>query len=293
MSLSPAVIVIGEVVKLRKMVAQSSLPLEKTRILVTRPARQSSEFKELLEQQGATVVEMPALEIRPPSSWQWLDSALADIKKFDWLILTSANGVEYFFARLREIGKDSRALAGVKIAVVGQKTASSLTKQGLRADFIPADFVADAMVAHFPEDLKGKKILFPRVETGGRDLLVKELGFSGALVEEVPAYESGCPEKIDSAAWEALAQGKIDLVTFASSKTVRNFYDLVEQQLKEKPGLDIQSLLSKVLIASIGPQTSKTCHELLGRVDIEAKEYTLEGLRDELISYFHGGCPLP
>lgn len=277
-SLSPAIIIIGQVVKLRIM--SDHLPLKGQNILVTRAAEQSSQFSHLLLEQGANVLEMPALEIRPPSSWQGLDDAIANLTQFDWLILTSANGVESFFNRLATLGKDARALSKVKIAVVGKKTAATLKQQGLQADFIPPEYVADALCDHFPEALEGKKILFPRVETGGREVLVKELTQRGATVIEVAAYESGCPETIDSHLKTALQEHKINIITFASSKTVQNFYTLIQPICH-----DPLTLLEKVSIASIGPQTSKTCLELFGRVDLEAKEYTLEGLTDAIVQF--------
>jgi uroporphyrinogen III methyltransferase/synthase len=257
-------------------------PLKDKTILVTRAVEQSSQFSQLLQEVGAKVLEMPTLAIHPPSSWSALDLAINSLNQLDWLILTSANGVDYFFNRLRTLKKDARDLAGVKIAVVGKKTASSLQKWGLIADYIPADFIADALVLNFPETLLGKKILFPRVETGGREILVQELSHQGAEVIEVPAYQSGCPEKIDPQVWQALQAKTIDTITFASSKTVQNFVTLVNQALGFYPHLSLELLLKNVRIASIGPQTSKTCSELLGRVDVEAKEYTLEGLVEAL-----------
>jgi uroporphyrinogen III methyltransferase / synthase len=276
--LSPAVIVIGDVVKLsnQDQTPRPSYPLSDKTILVTRAAEQSSKFTSLLEEQGATVIEMPALAITPPSSWAELDQAIANLSQFQWLILTSANGVNYFFERLHDLGYDTRALGGVKIAVVGRKTASVLQKRQLNPDFIPPDYVADSLVAHFSENITGKKILFPRVETGGREILVQELTNQGAEVVEVAAYQSQCPEQIEPAAWQALQQQHINVITFASSKTVKNFYQLLQQQLSSAD--TIQTLLANVCIASIGPQTSKTCRELLGRIDLEAEEYTLEGL---------------
>ncbi|HAC66044.1 MAG TPA: uroporphyrinogen-III C-methyltransferase [Cyanothece sp. UBA12306] len=281
-SLSPAVIVIGEVVNLR-MINTSSSPLVGQTILVTRAAEQSSQFSLMLQQQGAKVIEMPALEIGPPSSWEELDTAIAELSSFDWLILTSANGVKFFFQRLEKLGQDVRSLAGIKLAVVGKKTASILKSYGLNPDFIPPDFVADSLIKNFPESLTNKKVLFPRVQTGGRDILVKELKKQGTQVIEVAAYQSVCPSQIAPEAWQALEERKIDIITFASSKTVLNFYHLIKQKLGTNYAKLIVSILDQVCLASIGPQTSKTCHELLGRVDIEAEEYTLEGLTEALI----------
>lgn len=298
--LSPSVVVIGEVVRLHSILQSpdpplmpilsmqpsmqtQALPLKNCTILVTRSAGQSSQFNDLLTAQGAKTVDMPALEIMPPSSWAELDRAIAEIDTFDWLILTSSNGVNYFFQRLLEQGLDARSLASLRIAVVGKKTAKVLTERGLQPDFIPPNYVADSMVESFPaEDFKGLRLLFPRVETGGRELLVQEFCDRGAEVVEVPAYESGCPEQIDANALQALKSGQIDVITFASSKTVKNFCQLIESA----PELSLQDRwLQSVCIASIGPQTSQACTELLGRVDIEAQEYTLDGLTQAIITW--------
>jgi len=251
-------------------------PLAGKTILVTRSVNQSEEFTNLLQQAGAMVIEMPTLEIGPPSSWESLDRAIANIQTFNWLILTSTNGVDYFFARLEAQGKDVRALAGLKIAVVGKKTAQRLKQHCLNPDFIPPDFVADSLVENFPEQLEGQKILFPRVETGGREILVQELTAKGAMVIEVPAYQSQCPATAPALALDALESKAVDAITFASSKTVQYFCQLIGE-------LRSADVLEGVWIASIGPQTSKTCQQLLGRVDVEAKEYTLEGLFQALL----------
>ena len=281
--ISPAVIVIGKVVQLSNQNPHPILPLRNKTVLVTRAAEQSSKFTSLLQQQGANVVEMPALTITPPTEWTDLDLAIAYLASFQWLILTSANGVNYFCDRLYSLGYDTRALGQTKIAVVGRKTAAVLKNRGLNADFIPPNYVADSMVDSFPEALSGQKLLFPRVESGGREVLVREFGDRGAEVVEVAAYQSKCPEKMDETAWQALQRGKIDIITFASSKTVKNFCQLLKQSESYN-----DRLLDRVCIASIGPQTSKTCRELIGRVDLEAKEYTLEGLTAAIANYNPG-----
>jgi uroporphyrinogen III methyltransferase / synthase len=285
--LSPCVIIIGEVIKLRTMSPATYLPLMGKTILVTRAAEQASNFTNLLEGQGAKVIEMPALEIVPPSSWFLLDEAIKNLSEFNWLILTSANAVTYFFDRLFFSGKDSRALAHLKIAVVGKKTAAVLQTYHIKPDFIPPNFVADSLVMNFPETLTEQKILFPRVETGGREVLVKELSEGGAIVVEVPAYQSTCPAKMDDRAWLVLQQKQIDIITFASSKTVKNFVILLTDTIeKNESDLSKEEILNKLKIASIGPETSKSCRELFDRVDLEAQEYTLEGLTAEIVKYF-------
>ncbi|NJN37869.1 MAG: uroporphyrinogen-III C-methyltransferase [Acaryochloridaceae cyanobacterium CSU_3_4] len=316
-SLSPCVIVVGEVVTLRQTLGRlspvnmnvssepSSLnmgtdfsmalanqPLFGKTILVTRAVAQSQAFSQSLTEAGAVVMDMPALTIGPPSSWAGLDDAIASLDQFDWLILTSANGVTGFLERLFHQGKDTRALASLQIAVVGRKTAKILEQQGLKADYIPPDYVADALVKSFPgrEALAGQKFLFPRVESGGRDILVQQFTAQGATVVEVAAYESACPDTVDLQVIQAFEQQAIDLVTFASSKTVRYFQQLIQQAAIAQAGGGTeqtwQQWLAPLTIASIGPQTSLTCRQVLGRVDIEAPEYTLEGLTQSIIDHF-------
>ena len=299
-SLSPSVIIIGEVVKFHEQLShqcsqslenfEQQVDLEKEKlalqgktILVTRAAGQASQFTDLLTSQGAKVIEMPTLAIFPPSSWQMLDHAIANLSSYDWLILTSANAVESFFGRLRESGQDSRALHSLKVAVVGRKTAEVLANYGISPDLVPTDFVADALVDAFlaiPNHvLTDKKMLFPRVESGGREILVEQLQQHGAIIDAIPAYESGCPEAIDPVALAAIQNQSLDVIAFASSKTVKHFCQLLDRVESQEPW---RSWITKIKIASIGPQTTKTCYELLGRVDCEALEYTLDGLAEAI-----------
>ncbi|GAX44626.1 uroporphyrin-III C-methyltransferase [Tolypothrix sp. NIES-4075] len=260
----------------------SPLPLVGKTILVTRSVGQSSQFSDRLTEVGATVIEMPTLEIVSPSSWSGLDNAIAHLSDFHWLILTSTNAIDYFFERLNTQNIDNRALAKIKIAVVGEKTAQSLKQRSLQPDFIPPNFIADSLIANFPEELTGKKILFPRVESGGREVLVKEFTAKGAEVTEVAAYQSCCPNSIPPAAELALQNKSVDIITFASSKTVQCFKKLTTKLFSVN---SLANSLEGICIASIGPQTSKDCRSLLGRVDVEAEEHTLEGLTQALIKW--------
>ncbi len=260
-----------------------NLPLFGKTIVVTRAAGQSSQFSHSLQNFGAKVIEMPTIEIVAPSSWAELDRAIAILNEFDWLVLTSTNAVDYFFERLGSQLQDVRGLAAIKIAVVGEKTAQRLRQRGLQPDFIPPEFVADAMVVNFPDSIAGKKILFPRVETGGRDVLVRAFSDRGAIITEVAAYQSTCPKTPDAKAIALLQDRAANLVTFASSKTVKHFCELMERAIGDHW---IESL-EKVKFASIGPQTSKTCRALLGRVEIEADEFTLDGLIKAIVAQAH------
>ena len=292
-SLSPSVIVIGEVVKFHEQLSsprlqtvasfeQEKLPLQGKTILVTRSAGQASLFTDLLTSQGASVIEMPTLTIAPPTSWQMLDQAIADLNSYNWLILTSANAVESFFGRLQKSGKDSRALHLLKVAVVGRKTAEVLANYGIKPDLVPTDFVADALVEALIKQnhvLTNQKMLFPRVESGGREILVEQLQQHGAIVDAIAAYESRCPEAIDPVALTAIQNQRLDAIAFASSKTVKHFCLLLDRVAPQETW---QVWIARVKIASIGPQTSKTCDELIGRVDCEALEFTLNGLVDAI-----------
>ncbi|XHX80023.1 MAG: uroporphyrinogen-III C-methyltransferase [Stenomitos frigidus ULC029] len=306
-ALSPCVIVIGEVVRLRSYlqprsfppsstvlttpdsssdttaaVTSAALPLAGKTVLVTRSATQSGQFMARLQRDGATVVEMPALEIVPPSSWEAIDKALARLSDFDWLLLTSANSVDYFFERLATQIRDLRALTALKIAVIGDKTALKLEQHGLKPDFVPPEFVADSLADHFPGSLQGARVLFPRVESGGRDALVKDFVSRGAVVTEVAAYQSRCPDAIAPEALTALQTRTVNVITFASAKTVKHFCQLLEQSQVDNSW---QSWLAGVCIASIGPQTTKACTSLLGRVDAEAQSYTLDGLAEAIAQW--------
>jgi len=268
-----------------------SLPLANQTILVTRSAGQSGQFSDRLRAQGAQVIEMPALEIGPPSSWAALDQALAELEQFDWLILASVNGVTYVGDRLRQLGKNPLDMQNTKLAVVGEKTAQRLESYGLKPDFLPSQFIADALAAELPDaEIRGKRILFPRVEEGGRPALVQQLQARGALVTEVAAYASVCPSAMPPDAWSALQRQQISLITFASSKTVHCFHKLIQTALEpfDRPSLlapMLVDLLKPCGIAAIGPQTAATCETLLGRVDVVAAEYTLDGLIQAMIQW--------
>ncbi|MDX2273594.1 MAG: uroporphyrinogen-III C-methyltransferase [Cyanobacteriota bacterium] len=276
----PSVIVVGSVVNFRPTLQPHlpppppTLPLRGKTVLVTRADSQSSPLRNLLHSQGARVLEMPTLEIVPPSDWRPLDQAILHLPRFTWLCLTSANAVRYFFERLHHHQRDSRALAGLKIMVVGTKTAATLAEYGLRADVIPHEFVADALVTALPNPHQ-QTILFPRVESGGRETLVQAWQALGAEVCEVAAYQSQCPTQADPPVIWALQQEQIDILTFASSKTVSHFWQLLQQAAADG---DPWAWMKKPKIAAIGPKTAETCENLWGRVDIVADPYTLEAL---------------
>ncbi|MFZ9952456.1 MAG: uroporphyrinogen-III synthase [Vulcanococcus sp.] len=244
-------------------------------IAVTRAEQQLGEARRLFEAAGARVLDLPALVIGPPDSWGPLDDALDELEDFHWLVVSSSNGVEAVEARLRRRGSSlARRPSGLKIAAVGRKTAARLEELGAPADFVPPAFVADSLIEHFPVSGWGLRLLLPRVQSGGRTVLAEAFGEAGSRVVEVAAYESRCPQSLPPATAAALAEGAVSAITFSSGKTVRHTAQLLEAAF----GADWPQRLAGVALVSIGPQTSRTCLEVLGRVDAEADPHDLDGL---------------
>lgn len=234
----------------------------------------------LLQDSGATALSMSCLCIAPPTSWELTDNANKNINKFDWIIFTSTNGIDYFCNRMINNQGNIDALKNIKIAVVGDKTRLHLINYGITPSFTPPDYVSDSLIEYFPnrDNLKGTKILYPKLEAGGRENISEELSSLGATVTAVPAYQSNCSSKIPSETISAFEEGRINVVTFASPKTVECFYHMIQS-------IDGESLLNNICIASIGPVTSYACKDVLGRVDVEAQPYTLDGLIKAIIEW--------
>ncbi len=250
-----------------------SQSLQGQRIIVTRSSEQQSELTAQLEALGAKVLTMPLLYITAPSSWEPLDQAIAQLAGFQWLLLTSTNAVDCFFARVKFRGGSAQDLNHLRIAVVGTKTCQTLAQYGFTPAVIPTTFDSEGLlIALKPVIQTTDRVLFPRVESGGREVLVQALAEWGAIVIQVPAYESQAPTALTAEVHQALLTQQVDYVTFTSSKTVRHFAQLIT-------GLD----LADVKFAAIGPQTAQTCRELLGAVHLEATTYTLEGLVKTLV----------
>ena len=250
-------------------------PLLGRTIAVTRAEQQLGEARRLFERAGAAVVDLPALVIGPPDTWGPLDDALAELEDFHWLVLSSSNGVDAVEQRLQHLGLGlAQRPRTLKIAAVGRKTAARLEALGAPADFVPPEFVADSLIDHFPVSGWGLRLLLPRVQSGGRTLLAEAFGEAGARVVEVAAYESRCPEALPEATAAALEAGRVDAITFSSGKTVQHTARLLEQQF----GAHWRQRLEGVALVSIGPQTSRSCRDQLGRVDAEAEPHDLDGL---------------
>lgn len=246
-------------------------PLVGTRLLVGRARHQAAALSDILRLLGATVIEIPFIEIRGPSSWQPLDHAIAQLLDYDWLILTSVNGVQALFARLGRLGKSEADLLHLKIAAIGPATSKAIEKHGLPVDVMPEQYVAESVVAALKSEVKGSRVLLVRAKVA-RDVIPNQLRDEGAHVDVIEAYETVVPESSRSALGEVLGDParRPHIITFTSSSSVRNFLDLL--------GKDNVPLLDGVKLASIGPVTSATLRELGLRVDIESREYTIPAM---------------
>lgn len=276
----PAVLVVGDVVRLRERLNWfERRPLFGKRILVTRTREQAGRFGELLEGQGAEVLEVPLIEIVPPKSWEPLDQAIGWLESYQWVIFTSANGVDAFFCRLRELRRDARRLGAARICAIGPATADALERYAVIPDVVPAEFRAEGVIeALKPYDLQGAKILLPRAEVA-RDLLPKDLEQRGATVDVVPVYRTVKSNRSAELLKPLLKNRKIDLVTFTSSSTVTNFVEALGQE-------DLKALCEGVRVACIGPITRETAERFGLPIDIVPKQYTIPSLVDAIVQYY-------
>ncbi len=280
---SPAVIVIGHVVSLREELAWfDRKPLFSKRIVITRARAQASSLVSQLTQLGAECIEIPTIKIAPPEDLSPLKQAIENISGYDWLVFTSVNGVKFFFDTLFGMGKDVRCLGHLKFACIGPVTKERLSDYGIISDILPKTYRAESVIEAFSGvDIKDKKVLLPRAKVA-RTILPEELTRMGAFVDEITAYETRMDDSRKAELIDALKAEQIDAVTFTSSSTVSNFMDLLADE-------DAQTLLKRVVFASIGPITSDTIRDLGFKPDIEAEEFTIPGLIDSLLNYYQKG----
>jgi uroporphyrinogen III methyltransferase/synthase len=278
----PSVIVVGEIARLRSELNWfEARPLFGKRIVVTRARAQASRFLRRLTELGAECIEFPTIEIAPPESWEALDDAIRGLEGFKWLLFTSVNGVEHFFQRLELLQKDARDLKGLQIGTIGPETAQAVQTRGVKPDFVPTEYRAEAIVDQFRKwDVKGTKILLPRAARA-REILPTELEKMGAEVRVVPAYQTIIPRHDADRVDGLLAEGRIDLVTFTSSSTVTNFVDMLGVN-KES----LKALMSQVIVACIGPVTAETARKIGFSVAVMPATYTIEALTESIVQYF-------
>ena len=294
----PALIVIGEVVRLREKLAWfEEKPLFGRTVLVTRAKEQASKLAEALEDLGAGVIEFPTIKTVPPKSFEKLDAAIHKISQkgpppstfqrgYDWIIFTSANGVRFFLERLKALGKDIRVLHGIKLATVGPATSKKLEDMGLSPDYEPQEYRGEGLIEGFKSiDLEGARILIPRAEVA-REILPDELSRLGADVTVAPAYRTVPAEPPGEEIKKAIMEQKVDVLTFTSGSTAKNFVKLL-------PDIDLKQALAKTLVACIGPIAAKTVEALGFKVDIVPEEYTIPSLVKSIAEALHEKNHLP
>lgn len=275
---APAVTIVGEVVNLRQTIAWfENRPLFGKRILVTRAESSGDSLSTQLEDLGAQVDEFPVIKFTEPPDFQPVDAAMSELATFDWILFTSANGVEWFVKRLFDCGLDIRALGDAKLAAIGPKTADALRKLNVRVDFVPTEYVAESVVAEFPEQVDLMRILIPRA-LEAREELPSGLRNMGANVTVAPVYQTITNTSIAHSLCEHMRERPVDIITFTSASTVNSFFELLS---------DVE-VAPEVLAACIGPVTAQAAKKRGLNNIVMASEYTIEGLVDSLESYFNG-----
>src|SRR4030067_2809724 len=254
-------------------------PLAGKTILITRAREQSGEFATLLKKLGAEVIEFPTIEIVPPLRWNELDQAIHQLKSYDWIIFTSANGVNFFWQRLRKMGKSVHLPSSLRVCAIGPATANKLKEGGVSVHYIPKEFIAEAILQGFKKmAIKGKRILLARAKKA-RDILPKGLRKMGAGCDVVEAYRTVKPKGGSKRLKKLLTGGKVDVITFTSYSTVNHFAELLKKE-------DLRKLLKSIAIACIGPVTAKTAKQSGMKTHIQPKEYTIPGLTRAIVEYF-------
>lgn len=281
---APAVLVVGRVTGFREHLRWfDSRPLSGRRVLVTRPREQAVELVERLMALGADVVEAPLIRIVPPDDPTPLLQAAADAGRFDSIVFASVNAVDAFMSALHDTGRDVRALKGPALCVVGSATADRLAHYGIRADLVPDEFRAEAVVSALARSgrIEGTSVLLPRSDIG-REILTEELRRSGAMVTEVIAYRTVDNDALrddDPDVYRMLLEGHIDAVTFTSPSAVRTFGKLY--------GVDqAADLLSHTAVATIGPVTADAIVRLGAVAAIQPKTYTADALANAIAAHF-------
>jgi len=283
---NPAVVLIGEVGRLRERMRWfDKLPLFGKRILVTRPEHQAQDTARAIRERGAEPVIVPAIEIVPPPDVQGFERHLDNLGLYDVVAFTSANGVERTMEALQAKRRDARAFGRAMVAAIGPGTESALSLRGVVADVVAQEFRGEGLAASILEALAKRnqttgKVLLLRALVA-RDALPTLLRAAGLEVDIVPAYETkpAARATIEALAGD-LAAGKIDVVTFTSSSTVRELCLALGPRAGE--------LLSKSVVASNGPVTTETAREHGLTVQVSADEYTVPGLLDALERHFAG-----
>jgi len=278
----PSIIIVGNVVALREKINWfEKRPLFGKTIVVTRSRDQASELTARLLDLGAGVIETPVIKILPATDGDVMAGAIKKINAYDWIIMTSVNGVDQFFRHLDAAGLDSRALSSSRVCAIGPATAERLSAHGIKADLVPKRFVSGEIARELSGrgEISGKSFLLPRADIAPRELSDTLLREGARLVDDIAVYRT-VEEDLSSnpAQLEMLRQMQFDLVTFTSSSTVRNF-----DRLMKKAGIEVKS---DIKCAAIGPVTADTARELGYRVEVSAGVHTIDGLVEAILGYY-------
>jgi uroporphyrinogen-III synthase len=253
-------------------------PLSGVRVLVGRARHQASELSAGLRTLGAEVIEIPFIEIRRPRSYKPLDSALRNIADYDWLILTSVNGVDAVADRIKKLRLSPTNLKHLRVAAIGPATAERIRNLGLKVAVVPEKYVAESVVTLLQRKVAGKRVLLARAKVA-RDVIPRELRKLGAGVDVVEAYETVVPQSSRTKLRAVMnaPNRRPDIIGFSSSSTVRNFVALLGGR-RRPPHTNLRATGYDIRLVSIGPVTSATLREYGLQEDVEAKPYTIPGL---------------
>ena len=260
-------------------ISSSQKPLAGKRIVITRARKQAETVARSIEELGGDVIDFPTIEICPPESFAEFDAALDKLSLYDWVIFTSVNSVEPFLERLKLRGETAEALSAHKVGAIGAETAKRLEAARIRASLVPERYQAEGILdAISPEEICGKRVLIPRAAEA-REILPATLRKWGAVVDVVVAYRTELPRLDVHPLSDLLVERKVDVITFTSSSTVRNFVRLFG-------GRKLGEIARGSTIACIGPITAATVEELGGRADIVADQFTVKDMLRAIVEHF-------
>ncbi len=277
--LNPSIIIVGEVVNLSEELSWfENKPLFGKRVLVTRTRQQASSLSEKIEDLGGEATEFATIKIEKPESYDEIDKAMGEIQKYDWIIFTSVNGVHAFFDRMKKLDFDIRLLHKARLCAIGPSTAKALDDMGFNIEFVPAEYRAEAIVEGLRDKIQpGQHVLLPRADIG-REVLISEIEKMGARVDNIHVYRTVVPEQDRNKLMTILKETQIDVITFTSASTVKNFLQILGEENK--------GLLENISLAVIGPITEETMVQYGLKADIQAVEYTIDGLVTAITKHY-------
>jgi uroporphyrinogen III methyltransferase/synthase len=249
-------------------------PLLGKRIVVTRAARQAAILSKKLQDLGATTLEIPTIEIKPPSSTDQIDHAIKNLGSYDWIIFTSVQGVESFMSRMAVLQTDLAVLDSVRVAAIGPATSAALEHLGRSPDYVPDEFLSER-IARGLGDLQGKRILLPRADIASKKLPLL-LRDRGATVVEVTAYRTASPDELNSEKLKMAFKAGVDIVTFTSPSTVCNFVQAFGD-------VEVGKYLNNVRVACIGPVTFEAAKKVGIDVNVVANPHTIDALVEAIV----------